>query len=77
MRFDFTHFSAVTPEELALVEHIVNQKIFEALDVTVQNMPLAEAKKMGAMALFGESMARSCAWLTSTAGPPSSAAAPM
>ena len=54
VRFDFTHFSAVTPEELALVEHIVNQKIFEALDVKVQNMPLAEAKKMGAMALFGE-----------------------
>ena len=54
VRFDFTHFSAVTPEELALVEHIVNQKIFEALDVTVHNMPLAEAKKMGAMALFGE-----------------------
>ena len=54
VRFDFTHFSAVTPEELALVEHIVNQKIVEALDVTVQNMPLAEAKKMGAMALFGE-----------------------
>ena len=54
VRFDFTHFSAVTPEELALVEHIVNQKIFEALDVTVQNMPLAEAKKMGVMALFGE-----------------------
>ena len=54
VRFDFTHFSAVTPEELALVEHIVNQKIFEALDVTVRNMPLAEAKKMGAMALFGE-----------------------
>ena len=54
VRFDFTHFSAVTPEELALVEHIVNQKIFEALDVTVKNMPLAEAKKMGAMALFGE-----------------------
>ena len=54
VRFDFTHFSAVTPEELALVEHIVNQKIFEALDVNIQNMPLAEAKKMGAMALFGE-----------------------
>lgn len=54
MRFDFTHFSAVTPEELALVEHIVNQKIFEALDVNIQNLPIAEAKKMGAMALFGE-----------------------
>ena len=54
LRFDFTHFSAMTPEELALVEHIVNQKIFEALDVTVRTMPIAEAKKMGAMALFGE-----------------------
>ena len=54
VRFDFTHFSSVTPEELGLVEHIVNQKIFEAMDVTVQNLPLAEAKKMGAMALFGE-----------------------
>ena len=54
LRFDFTHFSAMTPEELALVEHIVNQKIFEALDVTVRTMPISEAKKMGAMALFGE-----------------------
>ena len=54
VRFDFTHFSAVAPEELALVEHIVNQKIFEALEVKVENMPIAEAKKMGAMALFGE-----------------------
>ena len=54
LRFDFTHFSAVTPEELARVEQIVNQKIFESLDVKVQNLPIAEAKKMGAMALFGE-----------------------
>ena len=54
LRFDFTHFSAMTPEELAQVERIVNQKIFESLDVTVQNLPIAEAKKMGAMALFGE-----------------------
>ena len=54
LRFDFTHFSAMPPEELALVEHIVNQKIFEALDVTVRTMPISEAKKMGAMALFGE-----------------------
>ena len=54
VRFDFTHFSAVAPEELALVEHIVNQKIFEALEVKVEHMPIAEAKKMGAMALFGE-----------------------
>ena len=54
LRFDFTHFSAVTAEELALVEQIVNEKIFEAMDVEVKNLPLAEAKKMGAMALFGE-----------------------
>ena len=54
VRFDFTHFSAMTPEEIALVEHIVNQKIFAAMDVTVRNLPLAEAKKRGAMALFGE-----------------------
>ena len=54
VRFDFTHFSAMTSEEIALVEHIVNQKIFAAMDVTVRNLPLAEAKKMGAMALFGE-----------------------
>jgi alanyl-tRNA synthetase len=53
-RFDFTHFSAVTPEELAQVEQIVNEKIYEALPVEVQNLPIAEAKKMGAMALFGE-----------------------
>ena len=54
VRFDFTHFSAVTAKELATVEKIVNEKIFEALDVTVQNLPISEAKKMGAMALFGE-----------------------
>jgi alanyl-tRNA synthetase len=53
-RFDFTHFSAVTPEELARVEKIVNDKIFEAMNVNVQSMPIEEAKKMGAMALFGE-----------------------
>ena len=53
-RFDFTHFNAVTPEELAEVEKRVNEKIFAALPVTIQNLPIEEAKKMGAMALFGE-----------------------
>ena len=53
-RFDFTHFSAVTPEELAQVEEKVNEKIFESLPVVIQNLPIEEAKKMGAMALFGE-----------------------
>ena len=52
--FDFTHFSAVTSAELAEVERRVNEKIYEALPVTVQNLPIEEAKKMGAMALFGE-----------------------
>ena len=52
--FDFTHFSAVTAEELARVEKIVNDRIFDAMDVTVKEMPIDEAKKLGAMALFGE-----------------------
>ena len=72
--FDFTHFSAVTPEELAKVERIVNDKIFEALDVQVRSMPLDEAKKMGAMALFGEKYGEIvrvvdvCGWSTEFCG---------
>ncbi|MEG2652150.1 MAG: alanine--tRNA ligase [Ruthenibacterium sp.] len=53
-RFDFTHFSAVTPQELAQVENIVNEKIFEAMPVTIREMALKDAKELGAMALFGE-----------------------
>ncbi len=53
-RFDFTHFSAVTPEELKRVEDIVNEKIMDGMDVDIRNMPIAEAKQLGAMALFGE-----------------------
>ena len=52
--FDFTHFSAVTPEEMARVQKIVNDKIYESMNVTVREMPIEEAKKLGAMALFGE-----------------------
>ena len=52
--FDFTHFSAVTAEELARVQKIVNDKIFDSMNVIVQEMPVEEAKKLGAMALFGE-----------------------
>ena len=52
--FDFTHFSAVTPEELARVQKIVNDKIYESMNVTVREMPIEEATKLGAMALFGE-----------------------
>ncbi len=55
LRFDFSHFQKVTPEELRKVEHMVNQKIRENIVLAEhRNMPIAEAKQMGAMALFGE-----------------------
>lgn len=52
--FDFTHFSAMTPDEIIAVENKVNEKIYESLPVEINNLPIEEAKKMGAMALFGE-----------------------
>jgi alanyl-tRNA synthetase len=54
LRFDFTHFSAMTAEEIAKVEALVNQEIQAGLDVVTQEMSIDEAKKTGAMALFGE-----------------------
>jgi alanyl-tRNA synthetase len=54
LRFDFTHFSALTKEELKEVENIVNEQIASSLVVDIQNMPIEEAKKTGAQALFGE-----------------------
>ncbi len=54
LRFDFTHFSALTPEEIDQVETLVNEKIKESLPVQTEIMSLEEAKKSGAMALFGE-----------------------
>ena len=56
LRFDFTHFSAMTPEEIKKVEELVNQKIQENLDVVTQEMSLDEAKKTGAMALVRRSV---------------------
>ena len=53
-RFDFSHFEAVTPEQLSEIEAIVNKDIFDAIPVTMTEMPIEEAKKLGAMALFGE-----------------------
>ena len=54
LRFDFTHFSALTPEEIQKVEEIVNEQIQKNLTVKVENMPIEEARKTGAAALFGE-----------------------
>ncbi|MBY0088162.1 alanine--tRNA ligase [Brevibacillus brevis] len=54
LRFDFTHISSITPEELERIEAIVNEKVWANLSVEISNKPLAEAKAMGAMALFGE-----------------------
>ncbi|MBQ5339179.1 MAG: alanine--tRNA ligase, partial [Oscillospiraceae bacterium] len=53
-RFDFSHFSAVSAEELAKVEELLNAEILNALPVSTEEMPIEEAKKLGAMALFGE-----------------------
>ncbi len=54
VRFDFTHFSALTSDELRTVEALVNEAIFDAIDVENKEMPIDEAKALGAMALFGE-----------------------
>ncbi len=54
VRFDFTHFAALTPEEIAKVEGMVNAEIMMAVPVESREMPIEEAKKLGAMALFGE-----------------------
>lgn len=54
LRFDFSHFSAMTAEELQKVEDMVNDSISRSLQVIIKNMPIEEAKKTGAQALFGE-----------------------
>lgn len=54
LRFDFSHFSAMTKEEIARVEEIVNEEIAKGLNVSTNVMSIEEAKKQGAMALFGE-----------------------
>ncbi|WP_029321177.1 alanine--tRNA ligase [Butyrivibrio sp. AE3004] len=53
-RFDFSHHQAMTPDEIQKVEDLVNKKIAEALPVVTEEMTMKEAKKTGAMALFGE-----------------------
>lgn len=54
LRFDFSHFEAMTTEQLQEVEQAVNDAILEAMDITVQELPIEEAKKLGAEAQFGE-----------------------
>ncbi|MBQ9083301.1 MAG: alanine--tRNA ligase, partial [Clostridia bacterium] len=54
LRFDFTHFSPMTTAELKQVELLVNEAVLDGQAVTMQEMPIDEAKKLGAMALFGE-----------------------
>ena len=54
LRFDFTHFEAITPDELNQVEDMVNDAILEGMDITTEELPVAEAKARGAVATFGE-----------------------
>ncbi|MCD8179928.1 MAG: alanine--tRNA ligase [Firmicutes bacterium] len=54
LRFDFSHFEAMTAEQIKEAETRVNQKILESIDVSTQELPIDEAKKLGAIALFGE-----------------------
>ena len=54
LRFDFTHFSAMTAEELAKVNAMVNEAVLEGYDIVTEELPIEEAKKRGAIALFGE-----------------------
>ncbi len=54
LRFDFTHFAAMTADEIAEVERLTNEAILKGMEITCTEMPIEEAKKLGAMALFGE-----------------------
>ncbi len=54
LRFDYTHFEALSEEQIQKVEELVNQKIFESLAVEIKETSIEEARKLGAMALFGE-----------------------
>jgi alanyl-tRNA synthetase len=65
LRFDFSHFAAMTADEIAQVEHIVNQKVRENISLDERrNVPIAEAQTMGAMMLFGEKYGESVRVIT-------------
>ncbi len=54
LRFDFSHLESLSEEQLETIENIVNEKIYASLNVSIEEMPIAQAKEKGAMALFGE-----------------------
>jgi alanyl-tRNA synthetase len=54
LRFDFSHLESISADDLKTIENIVNEKIYESLDVVIDEIPISEAKEKGAMALFGE-----------------------
>ncbi|NWL87695.1 alanine--tRNA ligase [Paenibacillus sp. 79R4] len=54
LRFDFSHLGSISAEELAVIERRVNEQIWNALDIVIRQMPIDEARALGAMALFGE-----------------------
>ncbi|WP_455581338.1 alanine--tRNA ligase [Dysosmobacter sp.] len=54
LRFDFTHFEAITPEQLAKIDHMVNDAILEGFPIVTEVLPIEDAKKKGAVAMFGE-----------------------
>ena len=54
LRFDFTHFEGITPEQLAAVDAFVNDAVLEGIPVVTEVLPIEEAKKKGAVAMFGE-----------------------
>ena len=63
LRFDFSHFGPMTQDEIDQVERRVNEEIWRGISVNIQEMPINEAKQMGAMALFGENTEILCALL--------------
>lgn len=60
LRFDFSHFSQVTAEELKKVEAIVNEQVLAGKAVNIEELPIEEAKKKGATALFGRKIRQYC-----------------